>query len=98
LKQVVELADKYKFRVLLEETGSFGVLGKTGRGCLEHWGMKATDVSLICASMSSTLATVGGFCVSDHAIVSHQRLSSASYCFSASLPPFNATAALEAIR
>mmetsp|Transcript_10601 Transcript_10601/g.20965 ORF Transcript_10601/g.20965 Transcript_10601/m.20965 type:complete len:493 (-) Transcript_10601:362-1840(-) len=98
MPEIVELANKYKFRVLLEETCSFGALGPTGRGVLEHHGMKSTDVSLICASMSGALATVGGFCVSDKAIVSHQRLSSASYCFSASLPPFNATAALEAIR
>mmetsp|Transcript_5439 Transcript_5439/g.13803 ORF Transcript_5439/g.13803 Transcript_5439/m.13803 type:complete len:493 (+) Transcript_5439:269-1747(+) len=98
MPQIVELANKYKFRVLLEESASFGVLGETGRGVLEYHGMKSTDVTLICAAMSGALATVGGFCVSDNVVVDHQRLSSASYCFSASLPPFNATAALEALK
>mmetsp|Transcript_37047 Transcript_37047/g.87212 ORF Transcript_37047/g.87212 Transcript_37047/m.87212 type:complete len:493 (+) Transcript_37047:135-1613(+) len=98
LPQVVALANKFKFRVLLEESMSFGTLGATGRGCCEHHLMKSTDVTLICGSMSTALATVGGFSVSDKAITSHQRLSSTGYCFSASLPPFNATAAISALR
>lgn len=98
LKEVVALADQYKFRVLLEESMALGTLGETGRGCCEHWGLPTTAVSIVCASMSTALASIGGFAVADAPITSHQRLSSTGYCFSASLPPFNATAAISALQ
>eukprot|EP00961_Rhodomonas_salina_P077477 1039306-Rhodomonas_salina.2 len=47
----VPSAPRFKFRVLLEESMSFGTLGATGRGCCEHHLMKSTDVTLICGSM-----------------------------------------------
>merc|ERR1711998_74740 len=47
--------------------------------------------------MGNALASIGGFCVGDTQVCSHQRLSSAGYCFSASLPPFNATASSAAL-
>lgn len=45
----------------------------------------------------NALASVGGFCAGDREIVDHQRLSGLGYCFSASLPPFLATAAVGAL-
>ena len=47
--------------------------------------------------MGNTFASEGGFCVGEEAVVDHQRLSGAGYCFSASLPPFLARASIEAI-
>ena len=57
-----------------------------------------TTPTLICATMSASLGSVGGFCVSDTPVAAHQRLSSTAYCFSAALPPFNATAASAALK
>lgn len=50
----------------------------------------------VCAP-GNALASVGGFCAGDREIVDHQRLSGLGYCFSASLPPFLATAAIGAL-
>lgn len=49
------------------------------------------------ASMGTSLASVGGFCVGHHEVCDHQRLCGQGYCFSASLPPYLATAATEAL-
>jgi serine palmitoyltransferase len=97
LPEIVQLANQYKYRVMLDESMALGTLGATGRGTCEHYALKASDISIICGSMSTSLASVGGFAVSTAAITAHQRLSSTGYCFSASLPPFNATAASCAI-
>lgn len=43
------------------------------------------------------MASIGGFCVGSHFIVEHQRLSGLGYCFSASLPPLLAQAAITAL-
>ena len=40
---------------------------------------------------------MGGFCCGNHEMVDHQRLSGLGYCFSASLPPYLATAAIGAL-
>mmetsp|Transcript_21080 Transcript_21080/g.35187 ORF Transcript_21080/g.35187 Transcript_21080/m.35187 type:complete len:471 (-) Transcript_21080:17-1429(-) len=97
LPAILNLRQKYKYRVLMDETFSFGVLGKAGRGCTEHWGLKCDAVDIITASMANSLASVGGFCIGRNEVVDHQRLAGAGYCFSASLPPFLAAAAVEAL-
>jgi serine palmitoyltransferase len=50
-----------------------------------------------CCGAGNSLASVGGFCAGAREIVDHQRLSGLGYCFSASLPPFLATAAIGAL-
>jgi serine palmitoyltransferase len=48
--------------------------------------------------MSGALGSVGGFCVGHSEVCDHQRLCGQGYCFSASLPPYLATAAIEALK
>ncbi|KAH0510096.1 Serine palmitoyltransferase 1 [Microtus ochrogaster] len=55
------------------------------------------DIDLISANMENALASVGGFCCGRSFVVDHQRLSGQGYCFSASLPPLLASAAIEAL-
>jgi len=98
LKKVVELKDKYKFRLILDESMSVGTLGKTGRGLTEHAGVPIDAVDILCASMSNAIASVGGFCVGNLDVVKHQRLSGAAYCFSASLPPYLSQASITSLQ
>eukprot|EP00475_Leptophrys_vorax_P042787 TRINITY_DN80645_c0_g1_i1.p1 TRINITY_DN80645_c0_g1~~TRINITY_DN80645_c0_g1_i1.p1 ORF type:complete len:490 (+),score=20.82 TRINITY_DN80645_c0_g1_i1:131-1600(+) len=97
LDQLVRLKEKYKFRVLVEESLSFGVLGKTGRGISEHFNLPIQSIDIIVAAMGTSLASVGGFCCGSAKVVDHQRLGGMGYCFSASLPPFLASAAMAAL-
>uniref|UniRef100_A0A0P4VRT4 Serine palmitoyltransferase 1 n=1 Tax=Rhodnius neglectus TaxID=72488 RepID=A0A0P4VRT4_9HEMI len=85
--ELMALKKKFKVRLFIDETLSFGVLGKTGRGVTEYFGVPSKDVDLIMVSMEYSLGTVGGFCAGSAYIVEHQRLSGLGYCFSASLPP-----------
>uniref|UniRef100_A0A914CV92 Serine palmitoyltransferase 1 n=1 Tax=Acrobeloides nanus TaxID=290746 RepID=A0A914CV92_9BILA len=98
LPQLMALKWKYKVRIFIDESYSFGVVGKTGRGVTEHFGVDVIDVDMIMASLENSIASTGGFCVGRSYIVGHQRLSGLGYCFSASLPPLLATAASEALR
>ncbi|XP_026798598.3 serine palmitoyltransferase 1 [Pangasianodon hypophthalmus] len=97
LPQLVELKYKYKVRIFLEESMSFGVLGEHGRGVTEHFGVNIDDIDLISANMENAVASIGGFCCGRSFVIDHQRLSGQGYCFSASLPPMLATAAIEAL-
>jgi serine palmitoyltransferase len=93
----IELKLKHKFRLILDETWSYGVLGRTGRGVTESQNVDATEVDLIIGSLSGPLCAAGGFCASTGEVVEHQRISSASYTFSAALPAMLATTASETI-
>ncbi|XP_006626893.1 serine palmitoyltransferase 1 [Lepisosteus oculatus] len=97
LPELVKLKYKYKVRIFLEESLSFGVLGEHGRGVTEHFGVNIDDIDLISANMENALASVGGFCCGRSFVIDHQRLSGQGYCFSASLPPMLAAAAIEAL-
>jgi serine palmitoyltransferase len=95
--QLVALKNKHKFRVLLDESLSWGVLGSEGRGVTEHFGLAVDDVDVIVGSMATVLGGIGGFVVGSQEAVDHQRLSGAGYCYSASLPPFLCAVAAKAV-
>lgn len=54
---------------------SFGVLGSTGRGVTEHFGISMDQIDLISASLENAIASVGGFCTGKKFIIDHQVLS-----------------------
>lgn len=96
LPKLVELKYKYKFRIFIDESMSFGVLGN-GRGLCEHYKVPVEDIDAIIVSMGTAIGSIGGFCCGRSYVMDHQRLSSLGYCFSASLPPLLAAAATAAI-
>lgn len=98
LPKIIELKNKYKVRLFLEESFSFGVLGKTGRGLTEHFGVPIEEIDFLAASLENAYASTGGICVGPKYIIDHQRLSGLGYCFSASQPPLCVRAVIEAFR
>lgn len=97
LPKIIELKLKYKFRLILDESWSYGVLGRTGRGVTEAQNVDATEVDMIVGSLSGPLCAAGGFCAGNEEVVEHQRISSASYTYSAALPALLSTTASETI-
>ncbi|XP_051136101.1 long chain base biosynthesis protein 1 isoform X2 [Andrographis paniculata] len=97
LDEIIRLKEKHRFRVILDESNSLGVLGSSGRGLTEHYKVPIEKVDIITAAMGHALATEGGFCTGSARVIDHQRLSSSGYVFSASLPPYLASAAITAI-
>jgi len=97
LPKLVELKLKYKFRLILDETWSYGVLGRTGGGVTEAQNVDASEVDMIIGSLSGPLCAAGGFCAGNEEVVEHQRISSASYTYSAALPALLSTTASETI-
>jgi 7-keto-8-aminopelargonate synthetase-like enzyme len=61
LAGLVELRRRYGFMLYLDEAHSLGVLGETGRGAVEHWGVRPTDVDILMGTLSKALASCGGY-------------------------------------
>lgn len=97
LPKLVELKEKYKFRICLDETWSFGVLGRTGRGLTEAQNVDASQIDMIVGSLAGPLCAGGGFCCGTKDVVEHQRINAASYTFSAALPAMLAVTASETL-
>ncbi|KAH8819576.1 pyridoxal phosphate-dependent transferase [Xylogone sp. PMI_703] len=97
LPKLVELKQRYKFRLMLDETWSFGVLGRTGRGITEAQNVDSAQIDMIIGSLAGPLCAGGGFCAGSTDVVSHQRITSSAYTFSAALPAMLATTASETI-
>ena len=97
LPKLLELRDTYGCYLIVDETLSFGTLGKTGRGVAEHHGIEPRQIDVLVGTMENSLASVGGFCAGPEWVVAHQRLSGSGYCFSASLPAYATTAAIAAL-
>lgn len=81
----------------MDETWSYGVLGRTGRGLTEAQNVDAREIDMIIGNLSGPLCAAGGFCAGTKEVVEHQRISSASYTFSAALPALLSTTASETI-
>ena len=93
----IDLKERFKFRLIRDETSSYGVLGRSGRGLTEHQNVDPSHVDTIIGSLSGALCASGGFSAGSHDIVEHQRISSSAYTYSAALPAMMATAASESL-
>jgi 8-amino-7-oxononanoate synthase len=96
LPSIVKLAKTYGARIMVDDAHGIGVLGKTGRGTAEHFGLK-DQVDLIMGTYSKSLAAVGGFVVGDQAIIDYIKHTARALMFSASLPPASVAAASKAL-
>ncbi|KDR76887.1 hypothetical protein GALMADRAFT_245995 [Galerina marginata CBS 339.88] len=97
LPKLIELKYKYKYRLILDETYSFGVVGRTGRGLTELYNVPASKVDMLLGSCATGLASGGGFCAGSRTVVDHQRINGPSFVFSASMPALLAVSASEGI-
>ncbi|MDP8214919.1 MAG: pyridoxal phosphate-dependent aminotransferase family protein [Candidatus Euphemobacter frigidus] len=86
LPRINELAKKYGARIMVDDAHSIGVLGKTGRGTSEHFGLES-EIDLIMITFSKTLASIGGCVAGDESVIHYLKHHSRPLIFSASLPP-----------
>jgi glycine C-acetyltransferase len=82
---------------MVDEAHSLGVLGKTGRGIEEHFGMEGS-IDIKMGTLSKTIPSVGGYIAGKRDLVDYLRHASRAYIFSAALPPAQAAAAKEAFK
>jgi glycine C-acetyltransferase len=96
LPQTAALCRKYDAWLMVDEAHSLGVLGRTGRGLEEHFGMEdAIDLKM--GTLSKTIPSVGGYLAGRRDLINFLRHASRAYIFSAALPPAQAAAAKAAL-
>lgn len=97
LDQIRTLADKYNAMVMIDESHSAGVVGKTGRGVTELFNLQG-KIEIITGTLGKAFGgAIGGFTTGKKDIIELLRQRSRPYLFSNSLPPMVAAAGIKMI-
>jgi 8-amino-7-oxononanoate synthase len=97
LPEIVATAKEFGARIMVDDAHGIGVLGKTGGGTLEHFGL-TDSVDLVMGTFSKSFASLGGFVAGDQRVISYIRHHSRAFIFAASMPPSAIAAAHAALK
>ncbi|KGN79189.1 2-amino-3-ketobutyrate CoA ligase [Porphyromonadaceae bacterium COT-184 OH4590] len=96
LDKIYALAEKYGAMVMVDESHSAGVVGKTGRGVTERYNLMG-KIEIITGTLGKAFGgAIGGFTTGKKEIIDMLRQRSRPYLFSNSIPPMVAAAGIEA--
>jgi 7-keto-8-aminopelargonate synthetase-like enzyme len=96
LPDIVTLCKKYGARLMVDDAHGVGVLGKTGRGTAEHFGLEK-DVDILMGTYSKSMASIGGFVAADNDVIHYMKHNSRPLIFSASPPPASVASVIAAL-
>lgn len=85
LDEIGKLKDEFEFRLLVDDAHGFGVMGKTGAGVPEHFGV-SDKVDLLFGTFAKSMAGIGGFVAGDTDVCFFLRYNMRSQTFAKSLP------------
>ena len=97
LPELVRLRSRYGFWLMVDEAHSLGVLGKTGRGTFEHFGIDPSSVDLWMGTLSKTASSCGGYVAGTNALIDILKAEAGGFVYSVGLSPVLAAAAVASI-
>ncbi len=96
LPKIVALAKKYAASVMVDEAHGFGVLGKDGRGAVEHFGLEG-QIDIQMGTFSKAAGSFGAYCCASGALIDFLINKARSFIYTTGLPPVVAAASLKAV-
>lgn len=87
LPRLIEIKKRYDCMLLVDEAHSLGVLGKTGRGVREYFGINPRDVDMWMSTLSKAMCGCGGFIAGRGDIIRFLKYGSPGFVFSVGMPP-----------
>jgi 8-amino-7-oxononanoate synthase len=93
LPAVIEAVRRHGAHLMVDEAHSVGVLGATGRGVAEHFGIDPSGVDIWMGTLSKTLSACGGYIAASRDLVEYLRCSAPGFVYSVGLSPPVAAAA-----
>ncbi|MCI0358028.1 MAG: aminotransferase class I/II-fold pyridoxal phosphate-dependent enzyme [Planctomycetaceae bacterium] len=98
LPRFVEVKQKHKAILMVDEAHSIGTMGRTGRGIGEHFGVDPRDVDLWMGTLSKTFGSCGGYIAGCKEVVEYLKYTAPGFVYSVGIPPSNAAAALASLK
>ncbi|MEA5551054.1 8-amino-7-oxononanoate synthase [Anabaena cylindrica UHCC 0172] len=97
LPELLDIAEKFNCMLLLDEAHATGVMGKTGAGCVEHFGCTGRELIQI-GTLSKALGSLGGYVAGSNALIDFLRNRAPSWIYTTALSPPDTAAALAAFK
>ena len=97
LADIIELSNKYKALLYIDDAHGVGVLGVNGRGTLEELGLRTAENIIEMGTFGKAFGTFGAFVAADDQIIDLLAQKARSFIYTTSLPPFIASATIKAI-
>ena len=85
LDKIVELARKHGARVMIDEAHALGVVGPTGRGTAERYGLDG-KIDITIGTLSKAPGGIGGYATGSQELIDYLRFYARTYFFSTSIP------------
>ncbi len=92
------LCDRYGALLMVDEAHSLGVLGATGKGIEEHFGMGPETVDIKMGTFSKSIPSVGGFVAGSAKMITGLKHKARGFIYSAAIPPASAAASIAALQ
>ncbi len=97
LPEIVELAEKYEAMTYVDDAHGSGVLGESGRGTVDHFGLHGrVDFSM--GTLSKAIGVIGGYVAGSETMYEWLSHRARPVLFSTSLPPAAVGAIIEALK
>lgn len=97
LPDIVSLAERYDAMTYVDDAHGSGVLGESGRGTVDHFGLNGR-IDFVIGTLSKAIGVVGGYVAGKRVIKEWLIHRGRPILFSTALPPAAVAAAIEAIR
>ena len=92
LPELASLCKAHDALLMVDDAHGLGVLGDNGGGCLEHFGLDASDVPILMGTLGKSLGVMGAFVAGPAAIIETLIQAARSYIYTTALPPAAACA------
>ncbi len=100
LPDICDLAAQYDAMLLVDDAHGFGVLGKSGRGTVSHFGLEGKEIIQM-GTLSKAVGALGGYIAGNRTLIALLINRARGFIFTTGLPPATlaaANAALDVIR
>jgi len=97
LPEIVELKKRHDAYIILDESHSFGLLGRNGRGVDEHFGISPDDIDIYTSALSKSIPSGGGFIAASEQTIIYLQHAASAFVFSSAISPMNTAAALAGV-
>jgi acyl carrier protein len=98
LPRFIEIKKRHKALLYIDIAHCLGVMGKRGRGIIEHCNVDARDVDVIMGTISKGLGSCGGFIGGSKEMIQYLKYTTPAFVFATGISPSATAAALESLR
>jgi 8-amino-7-oxononanoate synthase/acyl carrier protein len=97
LPKFVEIKQRHKAYMMVDEAHSIGTMGLHGRGMSEHFGINPRDVDVWMGTLSKSFGSCGGYIAGQKELIEYLKYTAPGFVYSVGLSPPNAAAALASL-